>query len=80
MISSGADKTCVFRTIEPGTAGEGLNVSKVQRQSVQGGSVFDMAVDALGMAVVTVGQDKQISLWDVESGSRKKRYACTCLQ
>ncbi len=74
LLSCGADKCCIFRTIDHSKRGEALCVSNVVRQSVSGGTVFDMAVDATGRNAVTGGQDKLLSVWDTETATRKKRY------
>jgi hypothetical protein len=72
-VSCGADKSCVFRTLDLSKRGDALSVTGTVRQSVSGGTVFDMAVDATGRHVVTGGQDKQVHVWDAESASRKRR-------
>jgi len=72
LVSCGADKTCVFRTVERSPEGV-VSVSGVRRSPAGGGTLYDMATTS-GGSVFTVGQDKQLTEWDAATGNQRKGY------
>mmetsp|Transcript_292 Transcript_292/g.762 ORF Transcript_292/g.762 Transcript_292/m.762 type:complete len:1762 (+) Transcript_292:199-5484(+) len=80
LVSCGADKTCVFRTVERSPEGV-LTVSAVRKSPAGGGTLYDMAVAPVssssaggGGSVFTAGQDRQLIEWDAATGTQRRSY------
>uniref|UniRef100_M4EZ09 Anaphase-promoting complex subunit 4 WD40 domain-containing protein n=1 Tax=Brassica campestris TaxID=3711 RepID=M4EZ09_BRACM len=65
ILTSGADRLHLFDVFRKES---NVRISPSKSQTPSHGTIHDMAVDPTSGLVVTVGQDKKINIFDIESG------------
>ncbi|KAH0943988.1 hypothetical protein HID58_003625, partial [Brassica napus] len=65
ILTSGADRLHLFDVVRKES---NVHISPSKSQTPSHGTIHDMAVDPTSGLVVTVGQDKKINIFDIESG------------
>ena len=83
LVSCGGDKRMIFRTLVSKnkgaqTSSSSLCVDASRTQSVPHSTVYDVCVDRAGRLALSAGQDNGLVVWDVASGSKKRRYTTEC--
>eukprot|EP00268_Persea_americana_P034554 TRINITY_DN34183_c0_g1_i4.p1 TRINITY_DN34183_c0_g1~~TRINITY_DN34183_c0_g1_i4.p1 ORF type:complete len:921 (+),score=200.33 TRINITY_DN34183_c0_g1_i4:1022-3784(+) len=72
ILSCSADRSVLFRDVDITDAG--FTTLRCHRQTASHGIVYDMAIDPLMEAAVTVGQDKKINIFNITSGKLVKTF------
>ena len=82
LLSCGGDKRMIFRTLvhKPNNASaaspsDALCVDTSRTQSVPHGTVYDVCVDRAGRLALSAGQDNGLVVWEVATGTKKRRYS-----
>ncbi|CAN8269531.1 unnamed protein product [Cochlearia groenlandica] len=70
-LTSGADRLHLFDVVRK--AGS-VSLSPSQSQTLSHESIYEMAVDPTSGLVVTVGRDKKINMFDIESGKLVRSF------
>jgi WD40 repeat protein len=84
LISCGGDKRMIFRTLlQPPdkctqTHNAYLRVDASLTQNVPLGTVYDVCVDRAGRLALSAGQDNGLIVWEVATGTKKRRYTTDC--
>ncbi|KAL1193838.1 Cilia- and flagella-associated protein 52 [Cardamine amara subsp. amara] len=71
IITSGADRLQLFDVVRKASS---VRLSPSHPQTLSNGTIYDMAVDPTAALVVTVGQDKKINIFDIESGKLVRSF------
>ncbi|VVA96950.1 unnamed protein product [Arabis nemorensis] len=71
ILTSGADRLQSFDVVRKASS---VCLSPSHPQTLSHGTIYDMAVDPTSGLVVTVGQDKKINIFDVESGKLVRSF------
>ncbi|CAH2054432.1 unnamed protein product [Thlaspi arvense] len=65
ILTSGVDRLQLYDVVRKASS---VRISPSQPQTLSHGTIYDMAVDPTSGLVVTVGQDKKVNIFDIESG------------
>ncbi|ANM65506.1 putative transcription factor WD40-like family [Arabidopsis thaliana] len=71
MLTSGADRLQMFDVNRKASS---VRLSPSHTQTLSHGTIYDVAVDPTSGLVVTVGQDKKINIFDIESGKLVRSF------
>ncbi|KAG2245848.1 hypothetical protein Bca52824_085476 [Brassica carinata] len=71
ILTSGADRLQLFDVVRKES---NVRLSPSKSQTLSHGTIHDMAVDPTSGLVVTVGQDKKINIFDIESGKLVRSF------
>ncbi|KFK38302.1 hypothetical protein AALP_AA3G096300 [Arabis alpina] len=71
LVTSGADRLQLFDVVRKVSS---VHLSPSHPQTLSHGTIYDMAIDPTSGLVVTVGQDKKINIFDVESGKLVRSF------
>ncbi|EOA29801.1 hypothetical protein CARUB_v10012895mg [Capsella rubella] len=71
IITSGGDRLQLFDVVRKASS---VRLSPSRSQTLSHGTISDMAVDRTTRLVVTVGQDKKINIFDLESGKHVRSF------
>ncbi|ESQ49165.1 hypothetical protein EUTSA_v10022253mg, partial [Eutrema salsugineum] len=71
ILTSGADSLQLFDVVRKASS---VRLSPSHPQTLSHGTIYDMAVDPTSGLVVTMGQDKKLNIFDIESGKLVRSF------